>query len=417
MKEAQLFDPIKILHGSEQSLVKDAVLINDGHLVAFGDKAREEGKKLGLTPTSSEKNLLAPCLVDPHSILEDPICSKRETLLSLCESAATAGYGHIALLPRSNCFRDRPERLIGFQNKGDVSVHLWGGFSKEGESKELSAHGDLIQNGAIGLAEDDKIPSLDLLQRGLVLKEMGKAPILLAPRNKDLQGNGMVREGVEALRAGWVPDPIASETLPLSQLIELQKQHPECSLRLMNISTSAGVKMLSTQKTKQLATVCWWHLVQDASLLRPTDPGWRICPSLGSKEDRLALIDGLKKKIITAIAVHAIPLDEEDMQHPPNQREPGLAGHHLVLPSIWNELVEKGGISIEDLWKFLSFGPSSFLGLPKEKLTIGSNRWLIFDPNKSWVQRRRSKLTPMAANQPWEGETIKGKVIACGLKA
>ena len=125
----------------------------------------------------------------------------------------------------------------------------------------------------------------------------------------------------------------------------------------------------------------------------------------------------LKKKIITAIAVHAIPLDEEDIQHPPNQRAPGLAGHQLILPSMWNELVEKGGLSIEDLWKFLSFGPSSILGLPEEKLTIGSNRWLIFDPNKSWVQHRRNKLTPMAANQPWEGETIKGKVIACGLKA
>ena len=184
----------------------------------------------------------------------------------------------------------------------------------------------------------------------------------------------------------------------------------------MNISTSEGVEMLSSGGLKTLASVCWWHLINDASLLTPTEAGWRVSPSLGRQKDRLALIEGLKKEIITAVAVHSVPLDQEDIQYPPSQREPGLAGHQLVLPSLWEELVVKAGVSIEVLWRLLSFGPSEFLGLPEEKLTIGSRRWLVFDPDESWTQSRSKKFAPMAANQPWEGKLIKGKVVSCGLK-
>ncbi len=417
MNETQFLDPIQVLYGANQSLVNEAVLINKGKIVAFGEKARAEAMRTSIPATPAGGQLLAPCLVDPHSVLEESITGKQETLTSLCKAAASSGYGRLALLPRSPSCRDRPERLNGFSLDGDVIIDLWGSYSKDGERKELSAHGELIQKGAIGLAEDDFMPPLSLLQRGLLLGEMKDKPILLAPRDKAIQADGMVREGVETLRAGWMPDPILSETLPLGQLIELQKQYPECSIRVMNISTSPAVDMLSLVRNTLMTTVCWWHLVADRTLLEPTDLGWCVSPSLGGQEDRFALIKGLKEGVIHAIAVNSIPLDEEDIQQPPDQRQAGLAGHQLVLPALWNELVIKEGLSIERLWQFLSFGPSKILGVPEERLSVGSHRWLIFDPNKSWIQKKSNKFSPLAANQPWEGKTIKGKVIASGLKA
>ncbi|MEC9451884.1 MAG: dihydroorotase, partial [Cyanobacteriota bacterium] len=212
MPEAQLLDPIRILHGSDQPVVEDAVLIRDNHLIAFGAKARIQAQQLGLPPQSASQQLLAPCLVDPHSILEDPISGHCETLASLRHAAVAAGYGQLALLPRSSSWRDRPERLQGFLNpNSDVDIHLWGSFSRDGAGSELSPHADLVQQGAVGLANDDLILPIALLQRGLVLGEMGSAPVLIAPRDEKIQGGGMVREGVETLRAGWAPDPFASE--------------------------------------------------------------------------------------------------------------------------------------------------------------------------------------------------------------
>lgn len=417
MSQSHLYDPIQILFGSDQSVVEDAVLIVDGQIKAFGEEARSKGGHLGLPSKSAKRLLLAPCLVDPHSVLEEPLTGRNETLASLRNAAAKAGYGLIALLPRSSSWRDRPDRLQGFENhQSDVVIALWGSFSRNGEQNELASHADLLQHGAVGLAEDESLLPISLLKRGLVLGEMKAAPLLLAPKNEEIQGAGIVREGVETLRAGWPPDPEASETFPLEQLLELNRQHPEASIRLMNISTAKGIAKLRSCINRPMATVCWWHLVADSSLLSPTDLGWRVTPSLGGPKDRKELTEALREGILAAVSVHAVPLDEEDIQQPPDQRLPGLAGHQLILPSLWQELVVNSGWPVEKLWDSLSFGPSKMLNIPPEHLSCGSRRWLIFDPDKAWTQDRHAFDSPAAANQPWQNCELRGKVIDCGLR-
>ena len=62
MPEAQLLDPIRILHGSDQPVVEDAVLIRDNHLIAFGAKARIQAQQLGLPPNQPANNYSPPVL-------------------------------------------------------------------------------------------------------------------------------------------------------------------------------------------------------------------------------------------------------------------------------------------------------------------------------------------------------------------
>ena len=334
----------------------------------------------------------------------------------MVKKAAAAGYGQLALLPRSSSWRDRPELLQGMnKNNQKVLIHLWGGFSLQGEGKNLSRHRELLQNGAIGLAEDDSIPPIALLKQSFLLGDMASSPVLLAPRDKTLQGEGMVRESVETLRGGWIPDPLETEVFPLSQLLELRKQYPNIEMRLMNISTSAGVDILTNSMNGPLASVCWWYLLEDNSSLSPYDIGWSVTPSLGSPHDRESLKEGLRNGTLTAIAVHSIPLDDAEIKQPPIQRKKGLSAYQLVLPLLWQELIVKSDWRIEKLWDVLSFGPSKMLKLPEEKLIVGSNRWIIFDPNERWVQTAQQNIQPFIANQPYEGEEIRGKVIDSGL--
>ena len=236
MDNTLLLDPVRILPGIGQSVEQGAVLVEEGVLTAFDGDARQKAKALGLTPKEAPEQLLAPCLVDPHSVLETPFSGDHETIESLRRCAASAGYGQVALLPRGRTWRDQPECLQGFSKdpKNGVQLHLWGGFSQGGTSERLAPHGDLLEHGAIGLADDDALISPQLLEQGLVLGEMGSCPILVAPRDPALQGAGMVREGVETLRAGWPPDPMSSEMLPISQLMGLMQRHRDRQLRLMN---------------------------------------------------------------------------------------------------------------------------------------------------------------------------------------
>ena len=90
-------------------------------------------------------------------------------------------------------------------------------------------------------------------------------------------------------------------------------------------------------------------------MLASSDPGWRVCPSLGGPEDRDQLIQAVRRRTITAVAGHAVPLDAEDMLLP-GDRPAGLSGHHLVLPALWNALVRSGR------WTEEIFGRPSVLG-------------------------------------------------------
>ena len=259
------------------------------------------------------------------------------------------------------------------------------------------------------------MPPIELLKQGFSLGEMENSPVLFAPRDESLQAGGMSRQSVETLRAGWAPDPVESEIIPLIQLLELRKRYPKVALRLMNISTSEGVSLINNSSYAPMATTLWWHLVNDNSSLSPFDSGWSVTPSIGSPGDRASLIKGLEDDVITAISVHSTYIDDSETKQPANKRKKGISCYNLVLPLLWDQLVRKSGWEVEKLWEKISFGPSQILNQAEEKLTLGSNRWLLFDPEKEWVQSDEKKHLTTATNQPIKHKKIYGKVIDCGL--
>ena len=111
----------------------------------------------------------------------------------------------------------------------------------------------------------------------------------------------------------------------------------------------------------------------------------------------------------------AVPLDEEDLLLPGDQRPAGLSGHHVVLAALWNAMVRPGRWTAEDLWQALRFGPSDLIDQPPEQLEQGSRRWLLFDPDQRWTINSNSPGAPRAANIPWMGRELQGRVVACGL--
>ena len=70
MTEMILLDPVRVLVGPDQPLQEQgAALLKDGCLEALGDQARETARSAGIAPRAAGHQLLAPCLVDSHSLL------------------------------------------------------------------------------------------------------------------------------------------------------------------------------------------------------------------------------------------------------------------------------------------------------------------------------------------------------------
>ncbi|MFM7651769.1 MAG: dihydroorotase [Vulcanococcus sp.] len=407
---------VSLLSGPGQDPAPADVLLEQGVIAAIGPQAGERAAALGLDPLPAAGWLLAPALVDPHSLLEDPHTGSAETLASLERSAVAAGYASVALLPQARPWRDSPATLSLPPTASGLRLLLWGSLSRGGDGQELAPHADQLVAGAIGLAEGSATPPLPLLERALSLGEMGEAPLLVAPRDPALSQQGFVRDGVETLRAGWPADPAISETLPLQALLALHQLHPARRLQLMNLSTAEAVQQLRglPAAVRPGATVCWWHLVADSGSLDPTAEGWRLEPPLGGPRDRQALREGLRDGVLTAVAVHHQALDPEEQLLPLDQRKPGVAGHRFVLPSLWQELVVGAGWSVPELWQALCFGPASLLGLTPPLLAPGRRDWLLFDPHQRW-QPDADRWGPLAANQPLASSERRGQVIAAGL--
>jgi dihydroorotase len=265
------------------------------------------------------------------------------------------------------------------------------------------------------LAGSTTLPPLALLERGLRLGETGPHPVLVAPRDLSLTQQGYVRERVEALRGGWPVDPVLSELLPLQSLLTLAEALPDACLRLMNLSTAEGVELLRQRRGQPQASVGWWHLLADSGSLDPSAEGWRMVPSLGGPADREALIAGLEDGTLSAVAVQHEALDAEERLLPLDQRRPGLAGHGLVLPLLWDALVAGGTWSAWQLWQVLCWGPCGFLDLPPSRLEAGSSDWILFDPKAPGGFA--PILDPsLAANRPEATQgSFRGRVVASGL--
>ena len=83
MGNTLLLDPVQVLKGPETDVEQGAVFIDQGVLSGFNQAARTQAERSGVTRTDASRMLIAPCLVDPHSVLESPFSGPTETLQSL----------------------------------------------------------------------------------------------------------------------------------------------------------------------------------------------------------------------------------------------------------------------------------------------------------------------------------------------
>lgn len=415
MAPVLLLRQVQVLEGPGQPPVRRDAWLSGRTFLGWEASPPRALEGLEIREVDARHCWLAPPLVDPHSVLEDPWLGRSENLDSLSQASAVGGYGTVALLPWSRPWRDRPERLQ-LSWGAPMRLLLWGSFSTDGDDGDLALHREQIGVGAIGLAGSDHLPPLALLEKGLRLAEMGNRPVLLAPRDPALVQDGFVRERVEALRAGWPTDPVLSETLPLQTLLSLKAAHRGVNLRLMNLSTAEAVGLLRSTPDPPQATVSWWHLLADSGTLHPADEGWRMVPSLGAPADRQALLQALREDLLSAVAVHHQPLDAEEQMLPLDQRRAGLAGHGIALSMLWQELVVRQGWSAQELWQALCWGPCRYLDLPPEHLSPPSDRWILWDPAQPWPDAAQERGS-LAANLPSFGsEGLMGRVIASGLQ-
>ncbi len=416
----QLLRQVRLLDPTAQTDRIADVLLQDGLIQAIETQIQDPPKDAEILDQPGL--ILGTGLVDLYSRSGEPGNESRETLASLLNAAAAGGFTQIAILPTTLPAIDNPATVEWFRARTTATTPqllLWGALTKNARGEQMTELAELADAGIIGFADGRPIHHPVLLRRILEYAQPLEKAIALWPCDTTLRGDGVVREGSNALRFGLSGTPPSVETAPLSALLELVEA-TGTPVHLMRISAARSVELIAAAKSRGLpvtASTPWMHLLLSTRDLGSYHPALRVEPPLGNPSDQKALIQGIRNGVIDAIAIDHAPYTYEEKTVAFAEAPPGAIGLELALPLLWQRLVVSGELDALTFWGALSTNPARCLGLERGAIAPNTTANLtLFDPDHSWKVLPQT-LRSLSYNTPWLGEEILGKVVRTWSKS
>ncbi|MGF1992583.1 MAG: dihydroorotase [Nostoc sp. ZfuVER08] len=444
LQQVRVIDPV-----SETDEIFD-VLIADGYIQAVASHISDISTDTQIR--DCQGLVLGSGLVDLYSHSGEPGFEERETLVSFLQAAAAGGFTRVSILPDTSPAIDNPALVSQLQNKrggqGDTGtrgrgdketrghgnaindffaslrlsfpasysvplLYIWGAITLDVAGKQMTELADLASAGVVGFTDGKPWENLALVQRVLeYLQPLGK-PVAFWPCDRQLAANGVIREGVQALRLGLPPVPASAETSAIAALIELVAAIGT-PVHIMRVSTARSVELIACAKAAGLpitASTTWMHLLLDTKAIKSYNSSLHLDPPLGNVSDVAALRAGVRGGVIDAIAIDHAPYTYEEKVQAFAEAPAGAIGFELALPLLWQYLVETGEFTALELWRALSSNPAKCLTQKINGITPHQPAELIlFDPQQIWKVERKN-LHTLSQNTPWLGQELQGRVV------
>lgn len=435
IKGGRVLDPATETDKIADIYVEDGVVKKIG--TKLGDKAQETIDASGM--------YVMPGFIDMHVHLRDPGQTDKESIETGAAAAAKGGYTSILAMPNTKPVVDNSDVLSYVLNKGKsvtpVHVYQAGAVTVGMAGEKLTDMADMAAHGAIAFSEDGKsVASTKLCWDALHELSRLDLPLLDHCEEKTLMGNGVINEDRNCERLGLpgihntVENVIASRDYLLS--VEAGAR-----LHLCHCSTKEVVDMLRLAKQQGhalTAEVCPHHFTltsddipdapwsKEASDRMEDTPtlsaspmnreglemvNYKMNPPLRTKEDRAALIEGLRDGSIDCIATDHAPHTADDKNKGMREAPFGIVGLETAAALTYTELVEKKVLTPLQMAEKMSYNPAKILRLDAGVIAEGKDADLvIFDPKASYTIDKNSFVSK-SKNTPFHGREVKGRVM------
>lgn len=400
IRQARLIDPGQDLDRVSDVLIRDGRIEAIAHAIPLPTEPCEVIEASGL--------ILGPGLVDLYSTSGEPGHESRETLAELMVAAGAGGFTRVHLLPNTVPCLDHPgaiqQLMARIPARSPVILKVWGAITQNGVGAQLSELQDLVDQGIVGFSDGEPLQDWLLVQRLLDYAQPLQHPVAVWPRIPSLAQDGVIRDGIQALKFGLPSLSEAAETMAIAALLELieQAQSPP-AVHFMRVTTARSVALITEAKSRGLAITAstpWTHLCFNSDDLGFYDPMLRLDPPVGNPLDQAALIAGVESGVIDAIAVDHHVYTYEEKTVPFAQAPPGCPGFAIAFTLLWKALVDSGQWSASTLWSSLSLKPAQCLNQLPPTLTPGTGaEMFLFDP---------TQLNPEPSGMP---TALKGAIL------
>ena len=347
---------------------------------AFAEKFLADG---GLSPVISKRYIIVPGLCDVHVHFREPGFSYKETIASGSAAAAHGGYTAVCTMPNLDPVPDSAEHLqvqLDAIKRGAAIKVLPYGAITVGEKGEKLADMEAMSDKVCAFSDDGKGVQNDKMMREAMTaaKRLGKIIAAHCEDNSLLFG-GYIHDGEYARMHGHRGISSASEYKHIERDLRLAEE-TGCAYHVCHISTKESVELIRQAKAHGVNVTCETapHYLVLCDEDMQEDGRFKMNPPLRSREDKKALIEGIKDGTIDMIATDHAPHSAEEKGRGLEKSLMGVVGLETAFPVLYTELVTKNIITLERLVELMSFKPKERFGIDTE------NDFAVFDISEAY---------------------------------
>ncbi len=373
---------------------------------AFAEKFLADG---GLSPVISKKYIIVPGLCDVHVHFREPGFSYKETIASGSAAAAHGGYTAVCTMPNLDPVPDSAEHLqvqLDAIKRGAAIKVLPYGAITVGEKGERLADMEAMSDKVCAFSDDGKGVQNDEMMREAMTaaKRLGKIIAAHCEDNSLLFG-GYIHDGEYARMHGHRGISSASEYKQIERDLRLAEE-TGCAYHVCHISTKESVELIRQAKARGVNVTCETapHYLVLCDEDMQEDGRFKMNPPLRSREDKQALIEGIKDGTIDMIATDHAPHSAEEKGRGLEKSLMGVVGLETAFPVLYTELVTKNIITLDRLVELMSFKP-------KERFGIDTNNdFAVFDISEAYKIDPEDFLS-MGRATPFAGREVFGRCL------
>ena len=388
------------------------VLIADGKIEAIGESlAADEQTEL----FDAEGCVVTYGLADVHVHLREPGYSAKETITTGTRACARGGVTTVCSMPNLQPAPDAPETIAIEQQIIDeqavIEVLPFATISSKRAGRKL-ADIEALRPLSVGYSDDGNGIQTEPLMRE-AMKRISAVDGIIAAHCEDdsLLHAGYIHDGEYAREHGHKGICSESEWGPIKRDVALA-QEEGCRYHICHISTKESVAIIREAKQKCAHISCetapHYLVLCDENLQE--EGRFKMNPPLRAKEDKEALIEGIKDGTIEVIATDHAPHTAEEKSRGLKGSMMGIVGIETSFAICYTHLVRKGVITIEKLIALMSENPRRIFRLGGA-MQVGERADIaVFDVREPY-KIDSSEFLSMGKATPFEGEEVYGRCM------
>ena len=396
---------------SSHHLKKRDVLLDKGKIVSIAASIRDDKAKV-----IDAKGLhISPGWIDLRANFRDPGFEFKEDLQSGIAAARRGGFATVVLMPSTLPVADNKgsiEYTLARTQNSNVNILPAGCLSEKMEGKQLSEMYDMHKAGAVAFTDDKNSVSTELMSRSLEYSKNFDGLIMSFPYENGLSAHGQVNESPTSVALGMKGIPNVAEEIRLQRDIDLLR-YSGGRLHVSLISSAKSVELIRKAKKEGLMISCAVAAHQLSFLdedLMDFDTNLKVLPPFRSKDDRKALIAGIKDGTIDAICSDHSPEDVEHKLREFEDADFGISGIESAFCTAFTALEKQ--MSLEEILAKFTTGPAGVLRLAMGKVEDGNEGpFTIFSTEENTNFTEASWLSK-SANNPFANKELRGRIYS-----